>query len=359
MKKIVVAESSPTIKSVADSLLRQSGYDVVCTSDGLQAWEVISAEKPDLILAGLSLSGISGLELCRQVTSDRLTGGIPVVLMIGAHDTIREEEIVASGARGKLKKPFSPRDLLDVVNKLIVKIQYSGSVEEAARPKPTETKFVTQVSSTKHLQKEDETYNLDWLDLSEANAPKHISKVASFDLSNDDQALIIDDDQYGLANQILPEEEEPIPPPVPELPQDDDYEWFVGEMKRDMEGKLPDPTKKFQVKSSPQVEKPRVTQDIGFDDIRPSSADGIKAKPIGDLKMPRVSPDFGKISPFPSKTADADLQKQFSPPLAPKMSETEISSMADQIASRLAAQIASHIDREFIIEAIRSELKSR
>ncbi len=67
MKKIIVADASPTIKSVADSLLRQHGYNVICTSDGLQAWEVIQAERPDLVLAGLNLSGISGLELSSHV----------------------------------------------------------------------------------------------------------------------------------------------------------------------------------------------------------------------------------------------------------------------------------------------------
>ena len=121
MKKIVVAESSPTIKSVADTLLRQNGYNVVCTSDGLQAWEVISSGNPDLVLTGLNLSGMSGLELCRQMAGDGLSGGIPVVVMIGGRDKVSEEELLASGIKAKLKKPFSPRDLLNIVTKLIGK----------------------------------------------------------------------------------------------------------------------------------------------------------------------------------------------------------------------------------------------
>jgi CheY-like chemotaxis protein len=40
MKKILVLETSPTITSVADSLLRQKGYDVTCVDDGNQGYEI-------------------------------------------------------------------------------------------------------------------------------------------------------------------------------------------------------------------------------------------------------------------------------------------------------------------------------
>ena len=59
------------------------------------------------------------MELCSQMSGDHLAGGIPVVLLIGAKDNFAEEELISSGARGRLKKPFSPRDLLEIISKLI------------------------------------------------------------------------------------------------------------------------------------------------------------------------------------------------------------------------------------------------
>jgi CheY-like chemotaxis protein len=359
MKKVVVAESSPTIKSVADSLLRQSGFDVVCTSDGLQAWEVICAEKPDLVLAGLTLSGISGLELCRQITSDRATGGIPVVLMIGANDTLREEELLASGARARLKKPFSPKDLLDISGRLTGAAKSSDSDESQYGSKSVDTKFVTQVSSTQHLHKKQETYNLDWLDLKNATPSKHISRVASFDLANEDQSLIIDDDQYGLASQLAEEDEKAQPASAVDESKDSDYDWFIGEMKREMENKNSD---KLTIETLPLPESsgpgaPRVSPDIEFGDIRPAAGPASQPARPRDAKFPQPSPDrgrdisgLGEQPAFPKSASGA-------PPIKPRFSDDEIVRIADQVASRLAAHLASQIDKSLIIDAIKAELK--
>ncbi len=340
MKKVIVAESSPTIKSVADSLLRQSGYDVVCTSDGLQAWEVISAEKPDLVLVGASLSGISGLDLCRQINSNAPTGGIPVVLMIGANDSIREEELVASGARGRLKKPFSPKDLLDIVAKLAG--QRPSAVTPGAMP---ETKFVTQVSSTQQSHKKQETYNLEWLDLNDSTNSKQIAKVASFDLGNDDQTLIIDNDQYGLANSI-PEPEEQAPIPAEE--KDSDYDWFVGEMKREMQGKSGVGAKTQDHATA----DPKISADIGFEDIRPAA---------GPDDHPRQDKTTAITSRAEENRSPAQNSGHGSPPLMPPtlhLSDEQIAAIADQIVSKLASAIASRLDRNYLIDAIKSGLRS-
>ncbi|OGC94716.1 MAG: hypothetical protein A2W25_16005 [candidate division Zixibacteria bacterium RBG_16_53_22] len=353
MKKVVVAESSPTIKSVADSLLRQSGYDVICTSDGLRAWEIIAAEKPDLVLAGLGLSGISGLDLCRQIGSDRLTGGIPVVLMIGANDSIREDELVAAGARGKLKKPFSPKDLLEIVNKLA---GYGRSAEPpAASPGSQETKFVAQVSSTQH-QKLQETYNLEWLDISDSSTPGSISKTASFDLANEDQALVIDEDQYGLSSPIfIPEE----PPASPVEEKDDDYDWFVGEMKREMEGKASGTARSTPTpqpgSAGPSADVPKITSEIGFEDIRPSDGPG-KPAPRSENSHSALDSSILRTRPFP-----ADIREPVSPPPArpaSEISDEQLARIVDRVAARLATLIVSRLDRNLIIEAIKAELNS-
>jgi hypothetical protein len=272
-----------------------------------------------------------------------MTGGIPVVLMIGAGDSPREDELVACGARGRLKKPFSPKDLLDMAGKLAGQRQ-SGVSQGHSAAKP-ETKFVTQVSSTQHMKKKQETYNLEWLDLSDTTTSGNFSKVASFDLANEDQALVIDDDQYGLANPIsIPEPEEPPAPPVED--KDDDYDWFVGEMKREMEGKLSESRKA----EGRVTDVPKISSDIGFEDIRPSDNP--------DRQTPR------------NKTAAMPVgeQSQFSPagergslravPPAINLSDEQIARIADQIAAKLAAHILARLDKGLLMDAIRAGLRS-
>jgi CheY-like chemotaxis protein len=55
------------------------------------------------------------------MAGDGLTGGIPVVVLVGNKDNVSSDELKSSGVKGKLQKPFSPRDLLTVVTKLIGK----------------------------------------------------------------------------------------------------------------------------------------------------------------------------------------------------------------------------------------------
>jgi CheY-like chemotaxis protein len=357
MKKVVVAEASPTIKSVADSLLRQIGFDVVCTSDGLQAWEVISAERPDLVLVGQGLSGLSGLELCRQIASDRLTGGIPVVLMIGAKDAITEEQILASGARGKLRKPFSPKDLLDVAERLAGQGPVLAPKIPVVKAQP-ETKYNSQVSSTQHLHDKKEPYNLGWLDLSESNPTSSISKVVSFDLGADDQSLIIDDDQYGLANPQPPPVEETVQPQPNQVEKDEDYEWFLGEFKKEMEGKAklenqiePNPARS----SASSLSANSTPEKIKFDDI--ISAD----EPYNSVTNPKIrdaSLPVSQNSSIKPKVGDSAAKiESESPGQARKLSEEEIAMLADRIALRLAAHLASKLDKNLIIEAIKAAFK--
>jgi CheY-like chemotaxis protein len=344
MKKIVVAEGSPTIKSVADSVLRQNGYDVVCTSDGLQAWEVISAEKPDLVLSGLGLSGISGLELCRQIAKDNLTGGVPIVLMIGPKDPISDEEILASGARGKLRKPFSPKELLEVVGKLTGNPQEQPKPSNNIEPTTDLTKFSAQVSSTQHLKEKSDGVKLDWLDLNDS-APS-IKKIVSLDINSDEQQLIIEDDQYGLSRQHSHNAQESG------LKDKDDYDWFIGEMKRDIENKpraIP-PAEIAESKTTPINIAPLASTEIDhssdkmhFGDIHSSPESEDPPKQMASLNSPG------------STIMEIDSQ---SSSLIKGFSEEELALVVDRVVARLTSQIIATIDRNQIMEAIKATIKT-
>jgi CheY-like chemotaxis protein len=344
MKKIVVAEGSPTIKSVADSVLRQNGYDVVCTSDGLQAWEVISAEKPDLVLSGLGLSGISGLELCRQIAKDNLTGGVPTVLMIGPKDPITDEEVLASGARGKLRKPFSPKELLEIVGK------FTGNPQDQPKPlndvEPTTdlSKFSAQVSSTQHVKEKSDGVKLDWLDLNDS-APS-IKKIVSLDINSDEQQLIIEDDQYGLSRQHSHNAQESG------LKDKDDYDWFIGEMKREIENRpraIP-PSEIAESKTTPIDIAASASPDIDhssdkmhFNDIHSSPESKDLPKQMASLSSPAPSI-------METDSQSSSRMKGFS--------EEEIALVVDRVVARLASQIVAAIDKNQIIEAIKSAIKT-
>jgi len=110
-----VADDDDGIRDALGRLLIAAGYDVEVTADGMGAlqWKVC----PDLILLDNKLSGMEGMEICRQLKSNPDTSGIPVILISAAHD-IAEKAAIAK-ADYYLSKPFSIKNLLEQIRKLI------------------------------------------------------------------------------------------------------------------------------------------------------------------------------------------------------------------------------------------------
>jgi response regulator RpfG family c-di-GMP phosphodiesterase len=82
-----------------------------------RAAELVPRFRPDVILLDVTMPGMSGLEYCRRLKGDETTRSIRVVLLTGSGTTTREEGL-AAGADAYLVKPFSPLELLAVVERL-------------------------------------------------------------------------------------------------------------------------------------------------------------------------------------------------------------------------------------------------
>ncbi len=86
--------------------------DVGTAEAGLEA---VSARRPDAIVLDVRLPGMTGAELCRRLKADEHTAGIAIVLLSGSEHTDVARDC---GADAVLRKPFSPLELLDVVERL-------------------------------------------------------------------------------------------------------------------------------------------------------------------------------------------------------------------------------------------------
>jgi CheY-like chemotaxis protein len=61
------------------------------------------------------LPGVSGLELCQQITSNPSTRQIPVIILSAGTEQIPQNALASVGAFAALRKPFEPRKLLNTV----------------------------------------------------------------------------------------------------------------------------------------------------------------------------------------------------------------------------------------------------
>ena len=134
MKKILVLEDEPSIRSFVVINLRRSGYEPIEAATGEQALEKLK-QNPDTLVALLDvmLPGISRFEICREV---RKSKNVPIVLVTARKEDVDKIRGLMTGADDYVTKPFSPAELLARVDALYRRIGGSENTEDVLSSGP-------------------------------------------------------------------------------------------------------------------------------------------------------------------------------------------------------------------------------
>jgi CheY-like chemotaxis protein len=110
---LLVEDDEDVLLSLSEQL-RDAGYAVDASADGKHAWDrLINGSRPSLIVLDLKLPGLSGWELLERLRSSTVLVGIPVVVVSAYLG------FPPAGALAWLKKPVDPKQLLEVVERLV------------------------------------------------------------------------------------------------------------------------------------------------------------------------------------------------------------------------------------------------
>ncbi|HKB91040.1 MAG TPA: response regulator [Opitutaceae bacterium] len=99
--------------------LVKSGYDVMTASSGREAIDTIQLRKPDLVLLDLMLPDIDGFGVCEILRRHAATARIPIIIVSAWATNDARNLGLELGALDYLTKPFSPRELVSRVQKLL------------------------------------------------------------------------------------------------------------------------------------------------------------------------------------------------------------------------------------------------
>ena len=118
--------SQPTVLYVEDNeynrkivrhLLSRTGYRLREANDGEAALKMASDERPDLVLMDVQLPKMSGLDATRALRADPATAHIPIIVVTSFALSGDDRRAMAAGATAYLAKPYSPRELLALIQK--------------------------------------------------------------------------------------------------------------------------------------------------------------------------------------------------------------------------------------------------
>lgn len=118
-KTILVADDSPTIVEIMSFMLTGMGYEVETASDGVEAIERIHHVRPDLILLDIEMPRMNGYQVCRLIKADRLTRGIPVLILTSRDLASDRFWGMATGADAYVVKDLEDETLFAQIERLL------------------------------------------------------------------------------------------------------------------------------------------------------------------------------------------------------------------------------------------------
>jgi len=122
IRALIVDDSSVMRKIVERSLLR-AGIEmaqVFEAGNGAEALGVLQQNKVDLILCDINMAVMDGLEFVKQLPGVENAKGVPVVMITTEGSEGHVVQALSAGARGYIRKPFTPEQVKEHVLPLLV-----------------------------------------------------------------------------------------------------------------------------------------------------------------------------------------------------------------------------------------------
>ncbi len=349
-KTILLADDSLTIQRVVELTFAREDVRVISVADGEQAIAAITRSVPDVVLADIDMPERSGFEVAQFIRSQAATAGVPVLLLAGAFEAVDQEQAHEAGADGILTKPFDPAVLMSRVMELLASGRGTPSVVHIHPPSPT-----AAFRSTRAL-----------------DGPPSLEPVA--DLADTPDAVMADAvaPETAALPALTPESRaseaqahapEPLPEafPAPSLVDTLDVAAPIAETP------APSVVEPERANYFDQIDQafaalsknPRPPAPVDEDELPPLDDDEPLLPPAEVLAAPRAVPLTDAFAALldaeRAGQPDPALRVVVAPPAAPAPVPAaapafDLDALADQIASRVLAQLSDRIVRETVAD---------
>jgi DNA-binding response OmpR family regulator len=116
-KRILLCDDEVFILRAAEIKLKHAGYEVDTAADGEEGWQRMTERRPDFVVTDCQMPRLDGLGLIQRMREHAETRDIPALMLTAKGFELSRDELAAKwNVITILHKPFSPRELLQIVS---------------------------------------------------------------------------------------------------------------------------------------------------------------------------------------------------------------------------------------------------
>lgn len=116
---VLVVEDEPNIVLSLQFVMKQMGFEVRVTGDGESAIDEITTEIPDLVLLDIMLPRRDGFDVCENIKANPDCANVKIIMLSAKSREADRDKALGLGADKFITKPFSTRDLKELVGELM------------------------------------------------------------------------------------------------------------------------------------------------------------------------------------------------------------------------------------------------
>lgn len=408
-KRVLVAEAADTTRTVAESVLRQNGFEVISVMSAEKALEVLQFTTPDVLIIGGELKGPDGRPFYERIQDNPKTSSLPLLLFDSA-----DSEGLPFPDEVIIPRPFDPKDFIQRV------LVFSGQARDTRRPKAvsldaglddefldsalgidhidvTESEIMDRTQMTGKLKSKGIVEKLVGMDhyVEHDESANDSQRVESLIIRDDDTLtgtrqpaakppvkagtgkIEILNDQYGISDPASVQAEQPD--------ANHDYNWFIDSMRSDAApAAKPAPeadhhnlsieSAAASVDPVTPPPKPVVSKSAGSQAAMPSTG-AVKKNTAGVEKfidefreeMERIrsdaEPEMVAVKPDapskPAEPASAHAWEEKLENITPEQVALFSRQLAAELGKSLAQRLIEKIDSEKLIHLIAAEIAAR
>jgi len=126
MSKILLVDDDPDFCEATKIILESKSYEVSIAYDGIEGWEKVRTDRPDLIVLDVMMPKKDGYEMCKELKTDQEYADIPVLLLTAVAENVPTTRYTTRmgmeiEAEDYIDKPVEPIELVKRIEVLLSK----------------------------------------------------------------------------------------------------------------------------------------------------------------------------------------------------------------------------------------------